>query len=99
MIGVAICAALGGAGPLSTPLRRLALTGSGVAIGSAMSPAMLKSLRAYPAQSRLHGGRGRGDHLRLGLDAAADSGLVAADGVLCRGAGRAVLCFFGRSPG
>ncbi|HZY13952.1 MAG TPA: AbrB family transcriptional regulator [Beijerinckiaceae bacterium] len=49
MIGVAICAALGGAGPLSTPLRRLALTGSGVAIGSAMSPAMLKSLGAYPA--------------------------------------------------
>jgi membrane AbrB-like protein len=49
MIGVAICAALGWAGPLSTPLRRLALTGSGVAIGSAMSPAMLNSLGAYPA--------------------------------------------------
>jgi membrane AbrB-like protein len=49
MIGVAIVAAIGWAGPLSTPLRRLALTGSGVAIGSAMSPAMLKSLGAYPA--------------------------------------------------
>jgi uncharacterized protein len=49
MIGVAIFAAIGWAGPLSTPLRRLALTGSGVAIGSAMSPAMLKSLGAYPA--------------------------------------------------
>jgi membrane AbrB-like protein len=49
MIGVAIFAAIGWAGPLSTPLRRLALTGSGVAIGSAMSPAMLNSLSAYPA--------------------------------------------------
>ncbi len=49
MIGVACLAALGWAGPLSAPLRRLALTGSGVAIGSAMSPAMLQSLGAYPA--------------------------------------------------
>jgi membrane AbrB-like protein len=49
MIGVACFAAIGWAGPLSTPLRRLALTGSGVAIGSAMSPALLKSLGAYPA--------------------------------------------------
>jgi membrane AbrB-like protein len=49
MIGVACFAAIGWAGPLSAPLRRLALTGSGVAIGSAMSPAMLKSLGAYPA--------------------------------------------------
>jgi membrane AbrB-like protein len=49
MIGVAIFAAIGWAGPLSAPLRRLALTGSGVAIGSAMTPAMLRSLGAYPA--------------------------------------------------
>jgi membrane AbrB-like protein len=49
MIGVAVFAAIGWAGPLSAPLRRLALTGSGVAIGSAMSPAMLQSLGAYPA--------------------------------------------------
>jgi hypothetical protein len=95
MIGVAIFAAIGWAGPLSTPLRRLALTGSGVAMGSAMSPAMLKSLGAYPAEPRLHGHGGRGDHLCLRLDAAAHFGLVAADGVL-RGRARR---FFLRLPG
>ena len=48
MMATAIMAALRIAEPLSAPFRWLAMVFSGVAIGSAVTPAMMKSVAAYP---------------------------------------------------
>jgi membrane AbrB-like protein len=53
MIATAVMAALRLAEPLSTPFRWAAMVFSGVAIGSAVTPAMMKSVAAYPASIAL----------------------------------------------
>ncbi|MDE2362433.1 MAG: AbrB family transcriptional regulator [Hyphomicrobiales bacterium] len=53
MIATALMAALRIAEPLSTPFRWAAMAFSGVAIGSAVTPAMMKSVAAYPASIAL----------------------------------------------
>ena len=53
MFSTAALSALRIAVPLSDSVRRVALTCSGFAIGSAVTPAMLKSLAAYPASLAL----------------------------------------------
>ena len=48
MMATAIMAALRFAEPLSTPFRWAAMVSSGVAIGAAVTPAMMKSVATYP---------------------------------------------------
>lgn len=48
MFATAALAAVGVAVPFSTAVRRTALVGSGIAIGSAVTPAMLRGLASYP---------------------------------------------------
>lgn len=48
MFATAVLAALGIAVPLSNHIRRVTFVGSGIAIGSAVTPAMLRGFAAYP---------------------------------------------------
>jgi len=48
MIGIVLWSAAPAAAPLADPLRRLAMVSSGVAVGSAMTPALAKGALAYP---------------------------------------------------
>ena len=87
MFATAVMAALRVAEPLSTPLRWLAMVFSGVAIGSAVTPAMLKSVAAYPLSIGL-----------MSLSVAVSTGVCSSLLVRVRGWSRATA-FFASVPG
>ncbi len=87
MFATAVMAALRVAAPLSTPLRWLAMVFSGVAIGSAVTPAMIKSVAAYPLSIGL-----------MSLSVAVSTGVCSSLLARVRGWSRATA-FFASVPG